>query len=170
MALILPVNSEPDRRMQIRLGEFLLSVRTYWNDVAQRWYMDLFDADGASLARGLCCVPGVNLLEAETELTRVYGQFRVSVSDGGENATVAEWGSTSLLWWFAPGEYEAIDASRPYDTSSTLPFDVRQMYSPVPRTDPAPPWVELDRWATLIDVASSRLYKIVNTDFYPRLS
>jgi hypothetical protein len=74
--LIIPLNSSPDRRIQILLGFNLLSLRTYWNASSGKWYMDISGSDGVSLARGLALVPNINVLELSAELTRRLGQFR----------------------------------------------------------------------------------------------
>lgn len=134
MALILPVNSTGDRRIQLLLGQNLLSIRTYWNPTVPGWYMDLFGSNGLSIREGLALVPIVNVLEAYPNITRVYGQFRVFTLDGGENSTEDSLGRTAKLWWFAPGEWEANEIES--DLDDELPFDVRAMYSPPP---PSPP-------------------------------
>ena len=126
--LILPVDSTPDRRFQILLGENLLTVRTYWNPTVPMWYMDLSASNGDSLARGLALVPLINVLEAETELTRTLGQFRmIPLENASEVASADSLGRTGRLWWFAPGEWEANEV--PQSIITTLPFDVASMYS-----------------------------------------
>ena len=114
MARIIPVNSAADREMQVLLGVNLLTLRTYWN---------------ATLARGLTLVPAVNVLEAETELTRTIGQFHIVPANGEENDTPTSLGNTCALWWFAPGEFEAYLETLPVETDTPLPFDVRTMYT-----------------------------------------
>lgn len=134
MALILPVNSTGDRRIQCLLGNNLLFIRTYWNSTVPGWYMDLNGPNGLPIASGLALVPVVNVLAADPTLTRIYGQFRVFTLDGGENNAEDSLGRTAKLWWFAPGEWEANEIETELDTA--LPFDVRAMYLPPP---PAPP-------------------------------
>lgn len=139
MALILPVNSTGDRRIQLLLGQNLLSIRTYWNPTVPGWYMDLYGPNGLPIALGLALVPVVNVLESQQNITRVYGQFRVFTLDGGENATSDSLGRTAKLWWFAPGEWEANEIEAQLDVE--LPFDVRAMYTPPP---PSPDLLVLD--------------------------
>lgn len=134
MALILPVNSTGDRRIQVLLGSNLLSIRTYWNPTVPSWYMDIFGPNGLPIAQGLALVPIVNLLESQPNLTRVFGQFRIFTLDNGENNTDDSLGRTAKLWWFAPGEWEANEIESEFFTE--LPFDVRDMYTPGP--DPIP--------------------------------
>lgn len=129
MARILPVNSAADREFQVLLGSNLLTVRTYWNATLARWHMDLYDVDGVALARGLTLVPAINVLEAETELTRTIGQFRIAPANNAENDTPTSLGDTCQLWWFAPGEFEAYQDTLPPITTTPLPFDVRTMYT-----------------------------------------
>ncbi len=125
--LIIPVNSEPDRRLQVQLGDNLLTLRTYWNPLAACWFMDITDSAGTVLARGLALVDGINLLEAETELTRTLGQFRVVLLDNVAVPTATNLGSGARLWWFAPGEWEGAEVAD--NLLTALPFDVRTMYS-----------------------------------------
>lgn len=127
MALQIPVNAEPDRDLQIQLGQNLMTVRTYYNTIGATWFMDLTDENGAVLARGLALVPLINVLEAESELTRLYGQFRIETVNDTENNTPDSLGNTASLWWFAPGEFEALDI---VDANiNPLPFNVRDMYT-----------------------------------------
>lgn len=139
MALIIPVNSVGDRRIQVLLGENLLTVRTYWNPTVPGWYMDLVDSAGQPIAVGLALVPVSNVLESQPALTRVYGQFRIFMVDSGENTLETSLGDTAKLWWFAPGEWEENEIEQSFIT--VLPFDVTTMYSPPP---PAPPTLTLD--------------------------
>lgn len=130
MPQIIPVNSTGDRRIRCLLGSNLLTIRTYWNPTVPGWYMDLIDSAGVVLAAGAALVPEVNVIGYDLTLTRLYGQFRVFTTDGGENATDSSLGSTALLWWFAPGEWEAAEVEERIDP--IFPFNVREMYSPTP--------------------------------------
>lgn len=127
MALILPVDSTGDRRIQVLLGQNLVTVRTYWNSTIPGWQMDLIDDSGNPITLGLALVPVVNVLDSQPNLTRVYGQFRIFTKDGSENSTETSLGDTALLWWFAPGEWE--DNEIPQAVSTVLPFDVYAMYT-----------------------------------------
>lgn len=129
MAQILPVNSTGDRSIQCLLGANLLTIRTYWNPTVPGWYMDITDSFGTVLAAGAALVPEVNALAYDLTLTRLYGQFRVFTTDGGENATPESLGTVAQLWWFAPGEWEAAEVVE--RIQPVFPFDVREMYSPV---------------------------------------
>jgi hypothetical protein len=124
---IIPLNSAPDRRLQILLGYNLLTLRTQWNAAAQAWYLDISGADGTEIALGLKLVSEVNLLGSSLELTRKLGQFRVFTSVGVDAASETNLGTGARLWWFAPGEWEAAAAQVPGVT--VLPFDVSTMYS-----------------------------------------
>lgn len=139
MALIIPVNNVGDRRIQVLLGSNLLTIRTYWNPTVPGWYMDLSDSAGAVIALGLALVPSINVLSSQQNLTRLYGQFRVFPTDNSENDREDSLGDPSVLWWFAPGEWEANEI--PQNFITVLPFDVTAMYTPPP---PAPPLLFLD--------------------------
>lgn len=139
MALILPVNSTGDRRIQVLLGSNLLSIRTYWDPTVPAWYMDIYGPNGLPIREGLALVPVVNVLAPYPDLTRVFGQFRIFTLDGGENNTEDSLGRTAKLWWFAPGEWEANEIESEFMTE--LPFDVRDMYTQPP---PEPPLLVLD--------------------------
>jgi hypothetical protein len=90
--------------------------------------MDLSGADGISIATGLALVPEINVLAYDPTLTRLYGQFRIFTT-GGENNTETSLGDTARLWWFSPGEWEALEEVQRVDP--IFPFDVREMYSTV---------------------------------------
>ena len=127
MALIIPVDSTGDRRIQVLLGQSLVSIRTYWNSTVSGWYMDLFDNNGETITLGMALAPIVNVLESQPNLTRIYGQFRIFTKDGGENSTETSLGDTAQLWWFEPGEWEENEI--PQAVTTVLPFDVYAMYS-----------------------------------------
>lgn len=139
MALIVPVNSVGDRRIQVLLGSNLLSIRTYWNPTIPGWFMDLSDSSGAVIALGLALVPLVNVLASQPNLTRIYGQFRIFPTDNSENDREDSLGDPAVLWWFAPGEWEANEI--PQAVTTVLPFDVTTMYTP---PQPAPDPLFLD--------------------------
>lgn len=127
MALILPVDSTGDRRIQILLGQNLVTIRTYWNSTVPGWYMDLIDNNGNPITLGLALVPIVNALDSQSNLTRIYGQFRIFMKDNSENNTETSLGDVAQLWWFAPGEWEENEI--PEAVTTVLPFDVYAMYS-----------------------------------------
>lgn len=126
MAAQLPVTNEPDRQFEVVLGDNLLTVRTYFNTVARTWFMDLYDGNDNPLALGLALVPLINVLEASPQLTQALGQFRILTTDGGENDTADSLGVTGLLYWFAPGEFEAQEVDEVVLTP--LPFNVADLY------------------------------------------
>lgn len=128
MALIVPVNNVGDRRIQVLLGSNLLTIRTYWNPTVPGWYMDLSDSAGAVIATGLALVPAINVLSSQPNLTRIYGQFRVFPTDNSENYREDSLGDPSVLWWFAPGEWEENEI--PESSATILPFNVEDMYKP----------------------------------------
>lgn len=160
--LIVPLTADPDSRRQIRLGDNTLSLRTYFVPTSATWFMDITDADGVLLAAGLALVPLINVLEASPELTRRLGQFRVLPPNTSDQNTSQD--ALAPLWWFAPGEWEAAESLVTADNS--LPFDVTAMYSMLPGVPPfLVPLVVLQ-----LAFVTERLYRIVNTDFYPRLN
>lgn len=126
MPLILPLTNDPDRVFSVLLGEQILTVRTYYNPTTPGWYMDLRTQDGTALALGLALLPVVNVLQGNPDLIRIYGQFRTVVQDDAEYLTLDALGNTALVYWFAPGEWEATDDGLTADL--TLPFDVRDYY------------------------------------------
>jgi len=132
--LIIPTTTDPDSRLQILLGANLLTLRTYWNETAGAWYMDISDANSVSVTRGLLLVDGINVLGAEPELVRTLGQFRMILLDNVPAVTFDNFGTSARLWWFAPGEWEAAEM---VDTVLTLlPFDVATMYTIDPKLGP----------------------------------
>lgn len=160
--LIVPLTADPDSRRQIRLGGNTLSLRTYYVPLSRTWFMDVSDSDGVLLAAGLALVPLVNVLEASPELTRTLGQFRVIPLDASDENTSQN--SIAPLWWFAPGEFEEMAQAVTADTA--LPFDVTTMYSMLPGV----PALLVPIVVLQLALVTERLYRLVNTDFYPRLN
>lgn len=131
---IVPVNNTGDRRIQVLLGQNLLSIRTYWNGLLRGWFMDIDGPAGERISRGDALVPGVNILGYDPTLSRLYGQFRVFVTSGS-NDTPTSLGNEAQLWWFEPGVLEA--AQKKARVNPEFLFDVRTMYSP-----------EVDPWSS----------------------
>lgn len=130
MAYEIPTTSDPDRQFEIVLGANLLTLRTYFNGTTPGWFLDITDDGGASLARGLAIVPGVNLLASRPDLTGTLGQLRTATSDGGNNTDPAGLGTVARLYWFAPGEFEALAAQVAAPAALTpLPFDTGALYA-----------------------------------------
>lgn len=126
MARIVPVTGAGSRRVQSLLGDHVLTVRTYYNQLLRLWRMDLLADDSTPLRLNMAMVPGVNLLRADTELTRIYGSFYLVVAPNTDYQSPDALGSTAQLWWFAPGEIETpvIDPSL-----DPLPFDADAMFT-----------------------------------------
>lgn len=53
-----------------------------WNGRTSRWYLDLFDADDAPIARSRPLVSGYPLLASVTIETRPAGELYLATSDG----------------------------------------------------------------------------------------
>lgn len=157
--LIVPLTADPDSRRQVKLGSNVLSLRTYYVPLSATWFMDITNTDGQLLAAGLALVPQINVLEASPELTRTLGQFRVFPWDSTDQNTSQD--AIAPLWWFAPDEWEDAEEA---DTS--LPFDVTQLYSMLPGV----PALLVPLVVAQLALVTSRLYDLINTDFYPRLN
>lgn len=160
--LLIPVTSAPDNRMQVQLGGQLLGLRTYYVPAAAGWHLDISDAAGELLAEGLALVPAVNVLASRPELTRTIGQFRVLAFEAGSENSRDD--AIDPLWWFAPGEWEAMAPAQLF--GSDLPFSAGDLYSPIPGVPPASVPIVVQQ----LEEVTQRLYDLVNTDFYPRLS
>lgn len=124
MALILPVSAAGARRVQVRLGDDLLTIRTYYQPHTPIWRMDLSDVNDNVLVLGVPLVPGINLIRGETETTRRYGEFWYNPEQGVGNESDAL-GNTAKLWWFAPGELVLPEVDVSLDP---LPFDADSMF------------------------------------------
>lgn len=107
MALEIPLNSAGSRRIFVDLNRQPFGIRTYWNPTARTWFMDLTDRLDNPILLGMAMVPEINLFEAFPGLTSTIGQFRVIVTDGGENNTIDSLGNTAFLIYFPPGEFES---------------------------------------------------------------
>ena len=82
-------------------------IRLYFNEFASMWFLDLLDNDSNPIALGLALVPNVNILRYSRALTQTIGQMRISTVNTG-NDTTTSLGDDATLFYFLPGEFEAL--------------------------------------------------------------
>jgi hypothetical protein len=82
-------------------------IRTYWNQYANRWFMDFNDVDDNPIASGLAIVSRVNLFQSRPELSLTIGEIWPVDLKGGDCETRDQLGITVQLIYFLPGEFEA---------------------------------------------------------------
>jgi len=63
MALIIPVNSNPCRQINVPTPAGIFFFRTYWlGDVSKVWKMDILNGDSVAIASGMSLTHGVDNL------------------------------------------------------------------------------------------------------------
>lgn len=104
MPVLIPVNSDGNREIQVPLGDAVYRFRTYYSTGQHDgWLLDIFDADGAPLLVGLRITPGApNILKGQGDRFRDV-QLAVAVISGSE-ADRDALGHGTFLVWYGPGE------------------------------------------------------------------
>lgn len=107
--ITLPLTSDPYRTFTTTLGLNRYRVTQRWNERAERWTLDLEDAEsGTPLANAVPVVLGADLLQS---FCPRLGRLLVIDSAGepgfGTEAGVEDLGSRVQVVWLAPGEVPA---------------------------------------------------------------
>ena len=118
---IIPMADNGSRRITVDLGNDLgiHTFQTYYNYLADMWFMDLLDADDNAIISGLALAPFINVLRAHTNMEPI-GELRVSDTSGDNNALPDSLGNTAQLVHYDPGEF---DATYP-DTGIRIPLAI----------------------------------------------
>ena len=105
------------------------NVRTYFNEYAAMWFLDLLTIDDVPIAMGIALVPNINLFSFDDTLTNEIGQLRVADTNGDGNSTTESLGTTSILYYFFPGEFESLYPD--YDSQDYRPqqFDFYSLFT-----------------------------------------
>ena len=90
----------------IALNGITYFIRTYYNEYASMWFLDLLDSNNDPIAYGLALVPDINILSYREEFSTTIGELRIADTNGDGNELTASLGDTSLLYYFRPGEFE----------------------------------------------------------------
>lgn len=105
---IIPTTSDGARRITLDLGGDLglFTFRTYYNYLADMWFLDLLDADDTVILAGMALPPGIDILRAHTNIDDI-GELRVADTGGTNNATPESLGTDAQLVHYDPGEFDA---------------------------------------------------------------
>lgn len=107
MASLLPTFNISPTSYNVSINGLVYFIRTYWNEYASMWFLDLQDSNSEPIAMGLALVPNINLLRFSETLTNTFGELRVVDLTGEGNALNTSLGQSALLYFFNPGEFEA---------------------------------------------------------------
>ena len=107
MASVITLDASNTGLYNIVLNGATFFIRTYFNQYANRWFMDFNDVDGKPIASGLAIVSRVNLFKSRPELSLTIGQIRPIDLRGGDCETRDQLGVTVQLIYFLPGEFES---------------------------------------------------------------
>lgn len=107
MSFVIPTFNTGTVEYNVILNGSVYYLRTYWNQYAKMWFLDLKDNNNDPIQMGIALVPNINLLRRNRNQTETIGELRVVDTNGDGNATTESLGNTSLLYYFLPGEFEA---------------------------------------------------------------
>lgn len=107
MASIINVNGSSNGTYNVNLNGSTYFLRTYWNQFANRWFLDFMDVSSNPLAMGCAIVNRKNLFNNNRELSLDVGEIWSFDITGGDCETREALGTTTLLIYFAPGEIES---------------------------------------------------------------
>lgn len=108
MADIVRLNPSNTGIYNINLDGTTFFLRTYWNQYANRWFMDFKDVNDNPIAMGLAIVHGVNLFESRPKLSVEIGEIRPFDLSGKDCQDREALGDTTVLVYFLPGEFEVL--------------------------------------------------------------
>jgi hypothetical protein len=130
MPSIINVNGSANGNYNVNLNGNTYFLRTYWNEFANRWFLDFLDVKNTPLAMGCAIVSRKNLFNNNKELSLDVGEIWAFDVTGGDCETREALGVTTLLVYFKPGEIEAFfpnyndQAYRPFNYKFDLFFTV----------------------------------------------
>lgn len=102
--IIIPVTDDGDRRFIIDTGADLLSLRTYYSDGEQSyWLLDIHDINENPLITGIALVPGAdNILKSQGDILEGY-QLYIRLSEN-KASDLDALGKYLHLILYLPGE------------------------------------------------------------------
>jgi len=108
MPFVIPTFNGGTTKYNVNLNGQVFFFRTYWNEFALMWFLDITDVNDENVAMGLALVPDVNILGYSPQLSQDIGELRISDPGGDGNATETSLGDTATLYYFLPGEFETL--------------------------------------------------------------
>lgn len=92
----------------VNLNGSTYTLRTYWNQYANRWFMDFNSLNGDPIASGLAIVSQKNLFSSSKQLSLTIGEIWPFDAKGGDCETRDQLGVSVFLIYFTPGEFEEL--------------------------------------------------------------
>ena len=136
MPLVIPTFNDTTTTYNVTLNGQIFFFRTYWNEFAAMWFLDIKDINDVDIAMGLALVPNINILEYSPQLSADIGELRISDVSGDGNATDTSLGTTAILYYFLPGEFETLFPNYNKEEVRTQQFVFEDLFTPVQVTLP----------------------------------
>lgn len=131
MPQVIPTFSTSTVSYNVSLNGATFFIRTYFNEFARMWFLDLLDSDSNPVALGLALVPDINILRYSQQLTDTIGELRISTVATG-NDTPTSLGDDALLYYFTPGEFETLFPNFNTELFRTQQFDFTALFTVAP--------------------------------------
>lgn len=130
MPSVIPTFNTGTTSYNVALNGTTYFFKTYWNEYAAMWFLDILDSDGNNVAMGLALVPDINIFRYDTQLTNTIGELRVADLTGEGNAKDDSLGNTALLYYFLPGEFQQLYPNYNVENVRPQQFDLDELYPP----------------------------------------
>lgn len=100
-----PVDNTPCKSFSFVTPEGAFRFRTYWNNLASTWFLDVIDQDDTTIISGIALVTGCNNLLQGTGLDLFEGKalFVIDYSGNG-NRTYEGFGTDAKVYMTMTGE------------------------------------------------------------------
>ena len=131
MPQVIPTFNTGTVAYNVSLNGTTFFIRTYFNEFASMWFLDLLDSNNDPVALGLALVPDINILRYSPSLTNTIGELRISTTETG-NDTTTSLGTDALLYYFLPGEFETLFPDFNAEQFRTQQFDFSALFTVAP--------------------------------------
>lgn len=91
----IPLNNTPSRRLTTTFASKIVTIRTYYNQTDNGWFVDFYDINQVPIVLGRALVPGIELLRQFPDLD--LGQLAYIVSDDNEGQLFEALGISAQL-------------------------------------------------------------------------
>ena len=108
MAQIITLDGSNGGNYNVNLNGATYFLRTYWNQYANRWFMDFKDVNDNQIASGLAIVSQQNLFGSRKQLSLTIGEIWPFDAKGGDCQDRDQLGVSVFLVYFLPGEFETL--------------------------------------------------------------
>ena len=128
MPAIIPVSNTTTTIELVVLDGTSYTLRTYYNDGASMWFLDILLGD-ANIAAGLALTPNDNILQYSAPLRMSIGELRILDLNGEGNTKPENLGVDAILLYFTPGEFETLYPTYNQLAFRPLPYDINAMFT-----------------------------------------